>query len=81
MIRVMDYRLDGCIRATTTKGNIGTYQGRNEFEIFGYTKTFGEVRFERGGIPIGIVDNSEKWRKKINSMIVNADFVIEVKHD
>ena len=39
------------------------------------TQTFGLVKFEYKYEPfIRVIDNSEKWRRKINSITINAEY-------
>jgi hypothetical protein len=73
-----DYRFDGCIRCTTEKGGVGTYEKRHHMDIWGYTKTFGEIQMS--DMPIHITNNNEAWRKKIGEITQNAEYDIIPKN-
>jgi hypothetical protein len=72
-----DFRLDGCIRCTTNRGGVGTYEKRNHMDIWGYTKTFGEIQIS--DIPIKITNNNAVWKRKIDNITQNAVYDIFVK--
>jgi hypothetical protein len=72
-----NFRFDGCIRCTTKRGGVGTYERRHHMDICGYTKTFGEI--EMPDMPIRITNNKEAWRSKIDSITKNAEYDIIVK--
>jgi hypothetical protein len=72
-----DFRFDGGIRCTTNRGGIGTYEKRNHMDIWGCTKTFGEIKMS--DIPIFITNNNEAWRKKIDNITQNAVYDIVIK--
>lgn len=44
------------------------------------TKTFGHIKFKYKDEPfIRVIDNSEKWRRKIYSITSNAEYDIKLK--
>jgi hypothetical protein len=73
-----DFRFDGGIRCTTNRGGIGTYEKRNHMDIWGNTKTFGEIKMP--DMPIYINNNNEAWRRKIDKITQNAEYDIVLKN-